>query len=122
MLARKYKERVIGFKYTAQSKSELGYGFIAVIESGRFRDCARTQEVDQQYRNCQSEILIGPSKTMRWSVPDGTRDPITKTLIHDDYITADALTAQLDLLEWYISAPTVIIETADVLVSMDRNF
>jgi len=122
MLFRKYKERVIGFKYTAQSKSELGYGFIAVIESGRFRDCARTEEVESQYRNCQSEILTGPSKTMRWSVPDGTRDPITKQIIHDDYITADALTAQLDLLEWYITAPTVIIEQADVLETADRNF
>src|SRR3990172_3334748 len=37
MLAKKFRERVLPFKFTAQSKSELGYGFIAIIESGRFR-------------------------------------------------------------------------------------
>jgi len=112
---------VIGFKYTAQSKSELGYGYIAIIESGRFHDCVQTEQSREQYANCQSEILIGPSKTMRWGVPDGTRG-INGLLIHDDIITTDALTAQLDLLEWYISLPTTILEQADVLVSMDKNF
>jgi Terminase-like family. len=121
MLYRKFTERVIGFKYTAQSKSELGYGFIAIIESGRFRDCVQDEASREQYANCQSEILIGPSKTMRWSVPDGTRNQMG-LLIHDDIITTDALTAQLDLLEWYISAPTVIIEQADVLETADKNF
>lgn len=122
MLARKYGERVIGFKYTAQSKSELGYGFIAIIESGRFRDCARTAEIEEQYRNCQSEILIGPSHTMRWGVPDGTRSLRTGELIHDDFITTDALTAQLDTLDWYIPAETVIIEQPDALEEMDHAY
>jgi len=121
MLFHKYHERVIGFKYTAQSKSEMGYGYIAIIESGRFRDCVQTEQSRQQYANCQSEILVGPSKTMRWGVPDGTRDQ-SGLLIHDDIITTDALTTQLDLLEWYISLPTTILEQADVLVSMDKNF
>lgn len=121
MLSRKYRERVIGFKYTAQSKSELGYGFIAIIESGRYRDCARTEQVREQYANCQSEILIGPAKTMRWGVPDGTRDQ-TGQLIHDDYITADALTAQLDLLEWYVPSETAVIEQPDPLEEMSNAY
>ncbi len=122
MLARKYPTRTIPFKFTAQSKSELGYGFIAIIESGRYRDCARTEAVREQYANCQSEILIGPAKTMRWGVPDGTRAGDDKHLVHDDYVTADALTAQLDLLEWALSLPTTVIEQKDVLASMDANF
>lgn len=122
MLARKYGERIIPFKYTAQSKSELGYGFIAIIESGRFRDCTRTPAVEEQYRNCQSEILIGPSKTMRWGVPDGTRSPVTGELIHDDYLTTDALTAQLDQLEWYVASETAIIEQMDVIEEMDHAY
>lgn len=113
--------RVIGFKFTAQSKSELGYGFIAIIESGRFRDCSRTQEIDEQYRNCQSEILIGPAKTMRWGVPDGTRNH-NGLLIHDDYITADALTAQLDLLSWYVPSETAVIEQADPIEEMSNAY
>ena len=121
MLAKKFRERVLPFKFTAQSKSELGYGFIAIIESGRFRDCARTEEIRTQYANCQSEILIGPSKTMRWGVKDGTRGT-DGLLIHDDYITADALTAQLDLLEWYVPSETVVIEQADPIEEMSNAY
>lgn len=121
MLLKKYPSRTIGFKFTAQSKSELGYGFIAAIESGRFRDCASTEEIRLQYTNCQSEILIGPNKTMRWSVPDGTRDNNGR-LIHDDFILADALIAELDKLEWYIQSETQIIEQPDVLEEMNSAF
>ena len=121
MLAKRYRERVIPFKFTAQSKSELGYGFIAIIESGRFRDCARTEEVRTQYANCQSEILIGPAHLMRWGVKDGTRG-MDGLLIHDDYVTADALTAQLDLLEWYVPSETEVIEQADPIEEMSRAY
>lgn len=121
MLARKYGERVLPFKFTAPSKSELGYGFIAIIEAGRFRDCARTDEVWKQYANCQSEILVGPAKTMRWGVPDGARD-LTGLLIHDDYVTADALTAVLDTLEWYMPSETAILEQSDPLEEMSNAY
>jgi len=121
MLAKRFRERVLPFKFTAQSKSELGYGFIAIIESGRFRDCARTEEVRTQYANCQSEILIGPAHLMRWGVPENTRGP-DGLIIHDDYITADALTAQLDLLEWYIPSETVVIEQADPIEEMSNAY
>lgn len=122
MLARKYPTRTIPVKFTATSKSEIGYGFIAAIESGRFRDCARTEEVRMQYANCHSEILIGPQKTMRWGVKDGTRDPATGELIHDDFILADALISELDKLDWYVHSDTQIIEQADVLQEMDSAY
>lgn len=122
MLAHKYPTRVIPFKFTAQSKSELGYGFLAIIEAGRFRDCMQTEAVREQYIACQSEILIGPAKTMRWGVPNGTRGGDDKHLIHDDYITADALTAELDKLPWSISSPTAVIEQPDPLKEMDKFY
>jgi len=122
MLARKYPTRTIPVKFTATSKSEIGYGFIAAIESGRFHDCATTEEVRMQYANCHSEILIGPQKTMRWGVKDGTRNPANGELIHDDFILADALISELDKLDWYIHSPTQIIEQADVLQDMDHAY
>lgn len=122
MLARKYPTRTIPVKFTAQTKSEIGYGFIAAIESGRFRDCVRTEEVRLQYANCHSEILIGPQKTMRWGVKDGTRDHATGELIHDDFILADALISELDKLDWYVHSDTQIIEQVDVLENMDANY
>jgi len=122
MMFRKYPSRVTGVKFTAPLKSEIGYGFIAAIESGRFRDCARTEEVREQYEKCQTQILIGPGKTMRWGVPDGTRNDATGQLIFDDYLLADSLVSQLDLLTWYVQTETTIIETKDVLEEMDRNY
>jgi hypothetical protein len=122
MMYKKFPTRVTGIKFTAQVKSEIGYGFIGAIESGRFRDCARTEEVREQYEQCQTQILIGPGKTMRWGVPDGTRSKSTGQLIFDDYLLADSLVSQLDLLAWYVLSETTIIETPDVLEEMDRNY
>jgi hypothetical protein len=122
MLFNKYPTKVIPFKFTQQSKSELGYAFIGMIETGRFKDCAPNPTVAEQYDNCDSEVLTGPAKTMRWGVKDGTRSPITGQLIHDDHIIADALTAALDKLEWYVNAPTVVIEQQDVLEEMNYAY
>jgi hypothetical protein len=121
MFFRKYPTRAIPFKFTQQSKSEIGYCFLGVIDTGRFRDCCQTEAVREQYQRCTSEILIGPAKTMRWGVKDGTRGADGQ-LVHDDYITTDALTAELDKLEWFIHTPTEIIEAEDVLQEMDRAF
>ena len=127
MLAKRYRAypdgKVIGFKFTQGSKSDLGYGFLAIVDTGRFRDCASNAEIIEQYQNCKSEILVGPAKTMRWGVPDGTRSHTTDGhLIYDDYVLSDALTAQLDKLEWYIQAPTEIIEAQDPLEEMDHAY
>jgi hypothetical protein len=65
-----------------------------------------------QYKACQSEILLGPSKTLRWGVPEGTRGP-DGDLIDDDYILADALVSQLDALEWKLSTEFYTIDGED---------
>lgn len=113
--------KVIPYKFTQQSKSELGYGYLAIINTGRFRDCCPTPTVDKQYTNCTAEILIGPAKTMRWSVPNGTRDA-DGLLIHDDHILADALTAVLDKLPWMVTSETLMTDAQDPLQEMDANF
>ena len=121
MLAKKYQGRVIPIKFTQQTKSEMGWGYLAIIETGRFRDCCPSEIVRQQYDKCQSEILPGPAKTLRWGVKDGTRGA-DGLLVHDDHILADAMTAELDKLVWMVSSPTLQTEVADVLESMDANF
>jgi hypothetical protein len=121
MLAKKYPTRTGGVKFTQQTKSEIGYGFLGAIDSGRFRDCAQTEEVREQYQNCTSEILIGPAKTMRWGVKDGTRGADGQ-LVHDDFILADSLVAELDKLDWSIPFETTIIEQPDVLEEMDHAY
>jgi hypothetical protein len=108
MLERAYTGKVHPVKYTAAVKSEIGYRFISVIESGRFRDTVPDPRVQAQYRACQAEILPGPGKTLRWGVPDGLRDS-SGELIHDDHLMADSLVAILDRMEWFVSSPTTIL-------------
>lgn len=119
MFDKSHPTHVIPVKFSQQMKSEIGYGYLAIINTGRFRDCCPSPEVDKQYTACTSEILIGPAKTMRWSVPDGTRDE-NGLLIHDDFIITDAMTAILDKLQWYITSPTLIVSRPDVLDEMSR--
>lgn len=121
MVQKKFPTRAMPVKFSQQVKSEIGYAFLGIIEAGRFRDCVQTEEVREQYQRCTSEILIGPAKTMRWGVKDGTRGADGQ-LIHDDYILADALITQLDLLDWYIASETTVIEQPDPLQEMDHAY
>jgi hypothetical protein len=148
MLDKRHPTRVIPVKFSAQKKSELGYRFLAMIETGRLRDCAQgagieapdasasgnagartivplpgaavtRADVDRQYAACVSEVLLGPQKLMRWGVPDGTRDE-NGDLIHDDIVMADALLAEADLLEWRVPSKTLIIRPKDPLDEMSH--
>jgi hypothetical protein len=121
MLDRHFPTRVLPVKFTQQEKSEIGWRFLSIIETGRFRDHCHTDEVRLQYGKCICEILPGPQKILRWGVPDGTRGPAGE-LIHDDFILADSLVAKLDQLEWCCSSPTLIVQIRDPLLDMDRNY
>jgi len=121
LLDRSFPTRVIPVKFTSQEKSEIGWKFLSIIETGRFHDPAPTDEVRLQYSHCISEILPGPSKTLRWGVPDGTRGP-AGGLVHDDYILADALTAILDRMEWHVSTSITVIEGFDPLERVLKDF
>lgn len=99
----------------------MGYRFLSLIETGRFRDACSTAEVDEQYAACISEVLIGPHKTMRWGVPDGRRNA-NGELIHDDIIMADALITEVDSIPggWMIASPALIVRPKDPLDDMSH--
>jgi hypothetical protein len=119
LLHRQFGDRVMPVKFTQQEKSEMGWRFLSIIETGRFRDAAASDTVLTQYRMVKSEILPGPGKTLRWGVPDGTRGPDGQ-LVHDDHVMADALMAKLDQLEWRVGGKTIIIQGKDPLEEMSR--
>jgi hypothetical protein len=116
-------EVVIPLKFTPQTKSNLGYGFIGIVESGRYREYS---PFDQAFRlqldKCRSEIVPGPSKLMRWGVPDGTRDQATGELVHDDDLITGALCTILDSLDWSVPTQPQIVYAPDPLEGTDRNF
>jgi hypothetical protein len=121
LLDKAFPGRVVPVKFSQQEKSEIGYRFLAVIETGRFRDLCPTDAVRAQYEACTSEILPGPQKTLRWGVPESARNPIGE-LVHDDYLLADALVAVLDRMEWIIHTEARTVEAADPLKGMDNAF
>jgi len=121
------------FLFTSKSKSDLGWKFLFLIETGRFKDyhsqnsaldpAPRTADYFQnsasfennlqqiffrQAEFCQFEILPGPGKLMRWGVPDGLRDPASGDLVHDDLLISAALSAVLDDVKWGTTLSEII--------------
>jgi len=114
---------VIPVKFTAKLKSELGYGFIGIVESGRYREYHPFDEkLRLQLEHCRSEILQGPTKSMRWGVPDGTREAASGELVHDDDLMTGAMCTLLDRMEWRVTLPTTWTKPRDPLEEMDGRY
>lgn len=90
---------VMPFVFTSQSKSRLGWDFQGLINLGRYREYRDHEGVTTgraqltamfwaQMRSVSYEVMNGPGKQMRWSVPAGRG--------HDDLVMSAALTAVLD--------------------------
>jgi hypothetical protein len=85
--------KVLPFVFTAASKSRLGWDFLGLIDSGRFKEYANddapdTREFHAQLRATTFQVLNGPGNMLRWSVPEADG--------HDDLVISAALAAALD--------------------------
>jgi hypothetical protein len=104
---------VLPFVFSQSSKSQLGWTFLGVIDSGRFKDFSaltpspspddQERGVDteaftlsrvfwRQVRECTYDVRPGPNRLMSWSVPD----PRT----HDDLLLSAALVGVLEEQDW----------------------
>ncbi len=111
MLKAELGPRLIPFIFTSASKSALGWNFLGLCNTGRFKDHAMTDDAAQaifwqQVRAAQYEVTNDTSELMRWSVPDPR--------IHDDYLISAALCAALPDTP-PPSGASAIIEAPDVL-------
>jgi hypothetical protein len=91
--------KVLPFVFSASSKSQLGWDFTSLIDTGRFKEyvddsheltpAARlTAEYWRQLRDVTFKTALGPGKLMQWSVPAGRG--------HDDLVMSAALVVALD--------------------------
>jgi hypothetical protein len=123
---------VIPFTFTSSSKSKLGWDFLGIIETGRFKDHSplpsgegsgvREQaEFKEQLEACLMTILPGPGQLIRWGVPDGTRSAHNHQHIHDDWILSAALVAVLDEQELTTHKPALLVQGRDPLVEIDES-
>jgi hypothetical protein len=89
--------KVLPFVFTSKSKSDLGWGFAGVIDSGRYKDYANDHQHDsewfwKQLAAIEYEVRPGPGQLIKWSVPDPA--------LHDDLVMSAALVAVLDGQDW----------------------
>jgi hypothetical protein len=91
--------RVAPFVFTGPSKSQLGWDFLALIDQGRYQEYVDgpatswerrrlTEAFWAQMRAVTYDVVQGPGKQIRWSVPAGRG--------HDDLVMSAALAAVLD--------------------------
>lgn len=127
-LGRRLGEKIVRpFVFTQKSKSELGWDFLAIVETGRFRDYSdpggedpEQAEFLRQARAAQAELLPGPGRLLRWGVPAGRRDPLTGHPLHDDLLVSAALCALLEE-EPLGSAESVVIPPVELGLSEWSN-
>ncbi len=137
-LARRFGEKVIPFSFNSRTKSDLGWSFLALVDTGRLKTYASPErhqaapDVCQphgrlaqlnalfflQLQNTQYEIVPGPDKKIKWSVPEGARDLASGELIHDDLIISAALLSVLDQQNWSVSGPAAVVKATDPLDDM----
>ena len=81
--------KVLPFLFNQSSKSKLGWDFLAVVETGRYKEHAPLPPASNQpgdpavlqrlfwsqVEACQMQVLVGPGRILRWSVPDGAGHP-----------------------------------------------
>jgi len=134
-LAKAFPSQVMPFIFTNKSKSDLGWSFLSVIVTGRFKDCFCEElypgerggseaaiSLQKLFRlqclHTQMEISPGPERRLRWGVPDGTRNPASGEPVHDDLVISAALCALLDEEPWG-SAVSEVIPVSDPLQDLD---
>jgi hypothetical protein len=128
-LTRRFGEKVIPFTFNSKTKSDLGWAFLALVDTGRLKTYAPDPQAydslndlhDQfilQLQNIQFEIRPGPDKKIKWAVPEGARDLATGELIHDDIAISAAMIALCDQLRWSVSVPSAVVKAADPLDDM----
>lgn len=111
-LQQAFAGRVIPFVFTAQSKSRLGWDFIALIESGRYKEyavsgvAADDQSVRlqvrfiEQLKHIEHQVKAERGNLLQWGVPSNVRDPLSGGFLHDDLVMSAALCSCLDELNW----------------------
>jgi hypothetical protein len=128
-LARRFGEKVIPFTFNSRTKSDLGWSFLALVDTGRLKtyapDPTAYDSLNQlhdlfflQLQNTQYEIVPGPDKKIKWAVPEGARDLASGDLIHDDLIISAALLSVLDQQSWSVSGPAAVVKASDPLDDM----
>ena len=124
-LAKALGERVIPVVFSAKVKSDLGWGFVGIVETGRYRDylpdeSRETRQFWYEVEACQYEVGRPPSRLLKWGVWEAAGYDGLIARGHDDLLVSAALTAALDKRDWPGSGASSVVPTADELDAIDK--
>jgi hypothetical protein len=119
-------ERVVPVLFTPKIKSDLGWGFVSIVETGRYHDYADDGEPDTrqfwyEVAHCQYEVRSGPAQAMRWGVWEAPGYDGVIARGHDDLLVSAALCAVLDRQEWPGTGQSGVVEIRDALEEIDAG-
>lgn len=125
-LAKSYGERIIPFEFSSVTKSNLGWSFIALIETGRVKDYAddhepETRQFWYEAGECEYEVSDGPGQLIRWGVWEAPAYDGVVAHGHDDFIVGLALASVLDEQPLSLAHDSIIIPYADPLKASDKR-
>ena len=117
-------ERVVPVVFSPKLKSELGWGFLAIVETGRYRDYAddqapETRQFWHEVQVCQLQVRDGPGKLLSWGVCETPGYDGVIAYGHDDLLISAALTAILDQQAWPTTGASAVITRPDELEEID---
>lgn len=124
-LAKALGPRLIPLIFSAKTKSDLGWNFVGIVETGRYRDyCIDDDQITRQFwyevEACQYQVAPGPGQTMRWGVWETPAYDGMIAYGHDDLLISAAMCAVLDQQEWPGTGTSAVVQQADPLHDIDQ--
>lgn len=118
-------ERVIPLLFSPKVKSDLGWDFLGIVDTGRFRDYVDDEQPDtrqfwHEVQACQYKIRPGPSRHMSWGVWETPAYDGAIAYGHDDLLISAAMTATLDRQPWPGTGESATVQRPDTLDEIDR--
>jgi hypothetical protein len=119
-------ERVIAVQFTPKIKSEMGWDFVSIVETGRYADYVDDQAADTrqfwyEVEACEYEVRPGPARAVRWGVWESPGYDGVIARGHDDCLLSAALCGILDKQEWPGTGRSVVVEMVDELDEIDAG-
>jgi hypothetical protein len=117
-------DKLIPIVFTPKIKSDMGWGFVGIVETGRYMDYKEdgmqdTRQFWYEVEACQYEIREGPQKSMRWGVYESPGYDGLVARGHDDLLVSAGMCYFLEEQDYFGDAIGVPVDTDDVLDSID---
>jgi hypothetical protein len=118
-------DRVIPVVFSPKTKSDLGWKFLGVIESGRYQDYVddlqpETRQFWHEVARCQYAVRPGPGHALSWGVTDSPSYDGVIAHGHDDLLVSAALCSLLDDYDWPITGTSAVVQVPDTIAEIDE--